>query len=217
MAYREQLDSLAKFKLPLLADENVPWATYTPSCTLQHWSAAGPILNSSVVASEQVVNYVGHDRDRRSVTPWEETESAREDGELPASLHAASLSEEPEKSIPDGFSELEHSRGLALITKSITPTKKVKSQYFSKQDDDPELMLDSESDLEEQSCLGLDTEDASKAVEEPWEDHANREFLLILSRKDRSERIVKLEAKVILPSVFLLLSLLFSALYINMF
>ena len=196
-SYRKQLDSLAKLKMPQLMDENVPWASHTPSCTLQHWSAVGLILNSSsVIAAEKVANSVGPDRERRSVTPWEETESAREDGELPVAPPAPTSSEDSRKTSFNGFSELEHSRGLALITKSLTPTKKLKSQSFSKYDDDSELMLDSESDLEEQTCPDSETEDASMVIEKPWEDHATREFHLVLSKKDRNECNIKLEAKV---------------------
>jgi len=194
LTYREQLDSLSKLKMPQLMDGNVPWASHTPSCTLQHWSAVGVIL--TVIPAEKVANSVGHDRERRSVTPWEETESAREDGELPVAPPAPTSSEDPRKTTSNGFSELEHSRGLALITKSLTPTKQLKSQTFSKYDDDSELMLDSESDLEEQTCLDSEPEDASMDIEKPWEDHATREFHLVLSKRDRNDCNIKLEAKV---------------------
>ncbi|ONK60850.1 uncharacterized protein A4U43_C08F23370 [Asparagus officinalis] len=195
MALVEQLDSLEKLKLPALMDENVPWASHNPSCTLQHWSEAGLILNSSSVSKEQVTSSVTYDRDRSSLTPWEETEGAREDGELPVAPRALTSSEDPKKTNLNGFSEFEHSRGLALITKSITPTKKVKSS-LGKNDDDPELMVDSESDKEDQTSLDIEMEDASIGFEDPWEDHATREFHMVLSRKDRYERIIKLEAKI---------------------
>lgn len=205
----EQLHSLAKLKMPSLMDENVPWASHAPSCTLEHWSAAGLVLNSSSAAAEHAANSFGPDQGRRSVTPWEETENAREDGELPVVPIAETLSEDPIEITSNGFSELEHSRGLALITKSITPTKKVKSQFFSKLDDDSELMLDSESDLEEQ-CLDSESEDVSMICEKPWEDHGTREFHLELSKKDENGRIMKLFAKIMISVEYPLRPPLFS-------
>lgn len=181
-------------------DDNVPWAKHTPSCTLQHWSLAGLLLDSSSVA-ERSANSVGRDLERRSLTPWDETEGTREDGELLVAPAAAILSEDPIKTPSNGFSELDHSRGLALITKSITPTKKVKSQNFSKHDDDSELMLDSESDEEAQTCLDSDTEDVNMTTEKPWKDHAVREFNLVLSSKYRNDSVIKLEAKVTFLSI----------------
>lgn len=194
MALAEQLDSLTKLKWPLLDYKNVPWASRSPLCSLQQWSASGINLNSSApVAARRVSGSVEPHLDRRSVTSWE-VENSREDGELPLALQAA-IPEDP-KMMSNLSLELEHSRSLSLISKSLTPSKKFKSQNSGKYEDDLELLLDSESDLDEKRCIDQETDNLSHIVEEPWEDHAAREFLMILGRVDRTEHVVKLEAKV---------------------
>lgn len=198
LVYREQLDSLMKLKWPLLACENVPWALHTPLCTLQSWSPAGLILDSSFSAGMvgEATNFVDMDLDRRSVTSWE-VESAREDGELPTALPVATMSVNSSLGLPnESFQHAEHSRSLALISKNVTPTKMVKTRSFSKYEDELELIFDSESDLEEQACVDQLTENMTSIVCKPWEDHAAREFDLVLSRTCGNDRIIKLNAKV---------------------
>ncbi|KAJ6795350.1 THO complex subunit 5B [Iris pallida] len=190
MALMEQLDSLLKLKFPFLAYENVPWASHTRLCNMHHWSIA------YTVAAEQVAESVERGVDGISITPRPETESAQEDGELPVASLVANLPEDSRKTISNGFSELEHSRGLALISKSITPSKRLRSQSFNKHEDDLDLLLESESDLEEQLCTDTEAENVSFTVEKPWEEYGAREFHLVLGRKDRNEQMIKLEAKV---------------------
>ncbi|RWW29235.1 hypothetical protein GW17_00006254, partial [Ensete ventricosum] len=194
----EQLDSLMKLKWPLLACENVPWALHTPLCTLQSWSPAGLIPDSSFSAGMvgQATNFVDMDLDRRSVTSWE-VESAREDGELPTALPVATMSVNSSLGLPnESFQHAEYSRSLALISKNVTPTKMVKTRSFSKYEDELELILDSESEREEQACVDQLTENMTSIVCKPWEDHAAREFDLVLSKTCGNDRTVKLNAKV---------------------
>ncbi|KAJ8505625.1 hypothetical protein OPV22_006511 [Ensete ventricosum] len=198
MALVEQLDSLMKLKWPLLACENVPWALHTPLCTLQSWSPAGLIPDSSFSAGMvgQATNFVDMDLDRRSVTSWE-VESAREDGELPTALPVATMSVNSSLGLPnESFQHAEYSRSLALISKNVTPTKMVKTRSFSKYEDELELILDSESEREEQACVDQLTENVTSIVCKPWEDHAAREFDLVLSKTCGNDRTVKLNAKV---------------------
>lgn len=197
-----QLDSLIKLKWPPLAYENTPWALHTPLCTLNSWSLAGTFPNSSSLVAAAAATGVAtvsvdHDLDKRSVTSLEEVESTREDGELPLALPVASKSDDSLITLSNGASNLiEHSRSLSLISKSITHPKKIFSRSFSMSEDNPEIMLDSESETEEQTCTELDTEDASCIVEKPWKEHGSKEFSLILSKIFGSGQAMKLEAKV---------------------
>nr|CAD1826232.1 unnamed protein product [Ananas comosus var. bracteatus] len=205
MAIVVQLDSLIKLKWPPLAYENTPWALRTPLCTLNGWSPAGAFPNSSSLAAAAAAAAatgvatvsVDHDLDKRSVTSLEEVESTREDGELPLALPVASKSDDSLITLSNGASNLiEHSRSLSLISKSITHPKKIFSRSFSMSEDNPEIMLDSESETEEQTCTELDTEDASCIVEKPWKEQGSKEFNLILSKIFGSGQAMKLEAKV---------------------
>lgn len=197
-AYREQLDSLMKLRWPLLAYGDIPWALHDPLCNLQNWSSSELIPDSSsfsAVVVGQVAHVIDLDLDQRSVTSWE-VESAREDGELPTVLPAANLPDDSKVTMAKGSSEhVEHSRSLALITKSVTPSKKVKSRMLRKSEDDLEFMLDSDSDIVEQTCIDQEIENV-RVVGKPWEDHAAKEFTLVLTRTYENERIAKLNAKV---------------------
>lgn len=152
--------------------------------------------SSSGVAIEQIIDLAGSDMDRRSTASWDDVEGAREDGELPLVVMVALSAEKPKTTSSSGFSDLEHSRSFSLLAKNLTP-KKIKSQHLlvHKDEDDLELMIDSESDVEEQ-VLDQETEILRTGSEKPWEDFAAREFHLVLTRKDKTEQIVMLEAKV---------------------
>ncbi|CAA6664331.1 unnamed protein product [Spirodela intermedia] len=181
MALEKQLESLARLKWPPLScGDAVPWALHSPACTLEQWSlirsaadAASPpqTADSSELASEG-----------RSIR--EEVESAREDGELPSVMQ---LSEDLKLSSLKASVELkEHSRSLALMSKSST----------LRYDDGVDLMVDSESETEQQAPLVLDPEENSRV---PWEEYAAREFLMVLCRVAGGEK-TKLEAKRGVPS-----------------
>ncbi|KAJ0984521.1 hypothetical protein J5N97_002877 [Dioscorea zingiberensis] len=198
MALVEQLSALRKLKWPVIAYKNVPWALHTPLCTLHQWSPAVITDGSSSAVAEQVVDPAGLDMDRRSVVAWDEVEGAREDGELPLAVTVVSSAEKPKAASSTGFSELEHSRSFTLLSKNLTPSKKIKKQHslLHKDEDDLELLIDSESDVDEQVYPDQETESLKTVGGKPWEDHAAREFHLLLTRMDKSEQIVKLEAKV---------------------
>jgi THO complex subunit 5 len=105
--------------------------------------------------------------------------------------------------LPPKVSTLEHSRQLSLMSKSIiSPISKVKSQSFKKHDEDFDLLLDTDSDLDELSQIEPEVEtDASikyhEMAEKSWVDYGVKEYTLVLIRKkDDGEKKVKLEAKV---------------------
>lgn len=206
MDYRKQLDSLTKLKWPIVTCKSVPWALHTPLCSFNGWSSVGssPSQASALpfTSKEQVQETMDIDMDGKTVTPREELESAREDGELPSLIPVASVVNEA-KHTPSRESEPEHSKRLALISKSIvTPTNKIKSQSFKKHDDDSELILDSDTDLEEPPQIEPEAENIANdgcyvMVDNSWVDYGVKEFCLVLIRKlATNERIVKLEAKV---------------------
>ncbi|OVA15826.1 THO complex [Macleaya cordata] len=207
LALAEQLDSLMKLKWPSLTYDDVPWALHTRSCDLQSWSPVGPSFNQasslSVVATEQLADPLDVDVDGRCDRSKEEVENAREDGELPAIVQVSTLINDDAKLTPSKGSNLEHSRSLALISKSMVPPLKMgKSQSFRRHEDDMELILDSESDLDESTHMEPEMDKSAsigscELVDKSWEDYGVREFLLVLSRRmDKDERTVNLEAKI---------------------
>ncbi|KDP38329.1 hypothetical protein JCGZ_04254 [Jatropha curcas] len=201
LALVEQLDSLLKLKWPSLNCESVPWALHTPLCNLHGWSVAGSQTNQAspvpVVDTDQVEEPMDVDVDRRTGTSKEESESAREDGELP-SLVASVVNDI--KVTPSKISNLEHTRHLALISKSIiSPVSKGKSLSFKKSDEDSDLLLDNDSDKDELVPLEQEIENEAclKMAENLWVDYGVKEYSLVLTGKvDADERNVKLEAKI---------------------
>lgn len=205
LALAEQLDILMMLRWPSLTCESVPWASHNPFCHLDEWSPVGSSLNQvlplPVTDTEQVQDPLGVDVDGRVGASKEESESAREDGELPSLVPAAAVVNDALLS-PSKGSNIEHSRQLALISKSMTPQiSKAKSLSFRKHDEELEIMLDVESDLDEPAPIEGEGETAAAAcyecVENSWVDYGVREFCLLLSRKmDDRERNVKLNAKI---------------------
>ncbi|KAJ8628756.1 hypothetical protein MRB53_022079 [Persea americana] len=203
LALVEQLDSLAKRKWPPLLYKNVPWALHTPSCTLQSWSSIGPTPNeassSSAIAVEQVPNSLEPIIDVRSGALRENVESTQEDGELPVVVQAPTVINYSQSPSSKG-SDLEHSRRLALISKSMVPSKMGKSPSSKKIEDISELILDSESDLDEPACTDQETDYATRyngKAGKLWEDHAVREFCFVLTKRMAgSVKIMNLEAKI---------------------
>ncbi|GKV10237.1 hypothetical protein SLEP1_g21632 [Rubroshorea leprosula] len=200
LALVEQLDSLMKLKWPSLNCKSVPWAFHTPLCNLHSWSPIGPNTNQAscqpVTDKERLQEPMDVDMDGRAGTSKEELETAREDGELPALIPAASVMKDAKLTTPNR-SNLSHSKQLALISKSIvSPLNLGKSQSFRKHDDDSDLMLETDSDLDEPAEIEADTEHYEIA-EKSWADYGVREFCLVLTRKvDANERNVKLETQV---------------------
>ncbi|KAJ1281171.1 hypothetical protein BS78_04G287400 [Paspalum vaginatum] len=199
MALMWQLDYLTKLKWPRIEHSNAPWASRSPLCSLHSWSLTGsfpePLSRSSLMVSG-AASSVDSDVER-SVTNWEETEGTREDGELPVV--------DPSKKDPSGSTILHsevspeirsHSRGLSLISKSATPSKLSISHSFGRNEDDLDLLMYSDSELEDQPCILEETEKSSLIVDNSWEDYASKEFTMVLSKTMKNGPKVMLEAKV---------------------
>lgn len=198
LALVEQLESLMKLEWPPLNCESVPWVLHTPLCNLHGWSPAGPPPNQASTVAVTGTNIVQEPID---VSMDGRLESAREDGELPSLIAAASAVNDVK--LTPKVSTIEHSRQLSLMSKSIiSPISKVKSQSFKKHDEDFDLLLDTDSDLDELSQIEPEVEtDASikyyEMAEKSWVDYGVKEYTLVLIRKkDDGEKKVKLEAKV---------------------
>ncbi|GAV89829.1 FimP domain-containing protein [Cephalotus follicularis] len=206
LALLEQLDSLTKLKWPSLNCETVPWALHTPSCNLQGWSLVRPPHNEAsslpITDTENIQEPIEVDMDGRSGTSKVELESAREDGELPSLVLVASDISDVKLTTSKG-SNLEHSRQLALISKSaISPINKGKSPSSKKYDDDLDLLVDADSDPDESAQIEPEAENATsnqyhEKAEKLWVNYGVKEFCLVLSRKmDADGRNIKLEAKI---------------------
>lgn len=201
----DQLDLLLKLKWPSLTCESVPWASHTPLCSLHGWSPIGLSPNHAsslpVVDVEQGQGPSDMDMDGRSGTSREEVENAREDGELPSLVPVSAVVNDV-KLTPKG-SDLEHSKRLSLISKSmVSPIGMAKSQSFRKNYEDSELLLDSESDLDEPVQIDQETENTAligryEMVGNSWADYGVQEYSLVLTRTvDNNKTNMKLEAKI---------------------
>lgn len=206
LALVEQLDSLMKRKWPTLNCERVPWALHTPLCNLHSWSIVGPPPEQTsslpTIDTEPAQEYLAVNMDGRSGTSKEDLESAREDGELPSLFQAASVGNDVKLTHSKG-SNLDHSRQLALISKSIiSPAAKARSQSFKKHDDDSDLLLDIDSELDEPAQIQTEVVNAAsihhyETNEKSWVDCGVKEFTLVLNRTmDANKKSVNLEAKI---------------------
>ncbi|KAM7521007.1 hypothetical protein LguiB_019969 [Lonicera macranthoides] len=205
LALAEQLDLLKKLYWPALTYKSVSWALHTPLCSLHSWSPVGPSPNQGSVLgtidTEHVQAPPEIDMDERPDTSKEEVENIREDGELPL-VPAATLGNDV-KLTPSKGSDLEHSRRLTLISKSVgSPISKGKSPSFKKLDDDLDLILDSDGELDKPLQVEPETESGRtigglEMVDNSWVDYGVQEYCLVLTRKvDNGERSTKLEAKI---------------------
>ena len=196
--YREQLDSLMKLKWPALSCESVPWALHTPLCNLLGCSPVGPPPNEASSLSVIDVEKVPQPTDvvEQSDTSKEELENTREDGELPS---LAPVSSNDIILAPSQESNKDHSRQLALISKSIiSPMGKAKSQSFKKHEEDANLMLGLESDMDEPAYIEPEEEPIQYSeVARKWVHYGVREFSLVFVRNiDMHKKSFKLDAKV---------------------
>ncbi|XP_068641219.1 THO complex subunit 5A-like isoform X2 [Aristolochia californica] len=212
MALAEQLESLAKLKWPTLSYENVPWASHTPLCTIQSWVAGGTDLSQvssiSAVPSEQVPETKDTEMDGPS-------ENVQEDGELPTVSQAPIVLNVNKPSPLSKGPSLEHSRRLALISKSVVPSTPGKSSLSYKKNEDLDIILDGESDIDDVSYPEEMENDASLGIFEiankSWEEYAVREFRLVLSRKlEGNGRNLNLEVKIKISAEYPLRPPLFS-------
>ncbi|KAI5656191.1 hypothetical protein M9H77_24984 [Catharanthus roseus] len=205
LALAEQLDSLLKLKWPTLTGRSVPWASHTPSCRLYDCSHLGSISNQApllIVADvEQVQGTLDVEMDGRPGASKDEVETVREDGELPSLNPITSV--RYNTLTPTKRSDLELPRRLPLVSKSIlTPTSKGKSPSFRKQEEDIDLLLDSENEPDEPVQVEPETDDTTvpmglDMVEKSWINCEVQEYSMALVRKlNSSEKTFKLEAKI---------------------
>lgn len=203
IGYREQLDSLMKLKWPALSYESVPWALHKPLCNLLGCSPIGSPPNRasslSVIDKEQIQEPINADLVGRSVASKEELESTREDGELPSLAPVASVVSDIKLTPKE--SNLDHSRELTLISKSIiSPISKIKSLSFRKNDEDSDLLLDIDGDMDEPSYVEPEEEylvPFQDVAGNSWVDYGVREYSLVLTRNvGTDKRSMRLESKV---------------------
>lgn len=132
----------------------------------------------------------------------EDMETIKEDGELP-SLVPVPNGVNDAKLTPSEGSEFEHSGRRSLISAStISPlTNKGKSPSFKRQEDDIDLMLESEDEdepvqLEEQSD-NVSRQGGPAVLDNAWADYGVKGYTLVLVQKlDNDDKIMILKAKV---------------------
>lgn len=206
MTHREQLDSLEKLKWPVLTCDNVPWASHKPSCSLQGWSLVGYAKSQesslTIMEKEKVRDPLDVDMLGKSGISREDIDGAREDGELPALVSSTSILDNAQPT-PLRTPNLEHSKQLTLISKSITPqTNYSRMLSFSKHDEDYELMLDVDSDQDEPMQTELAADDVASIpsndiTRKTWMDYGSKEYCLVMTRNtDSPAKNLKLQAKV---------------------
>ncbi|KAL3634213.1 hypothetical protein CASFOL_021267 [Castilleja foliolosa] len=204
LALAELVDSLRNLKWPTLTYESVPWASYTPKCNLYAWSIASTSNSTSslpVAELEKEQGSVSVDSDRKFWGSKDETETTKEDGELP-SLVATNVND-VKLLTPSKGSEHEHSERLSLISKSIiSPMTKGKSPSFKKQEEEVDFMLDSDNELDEPVQIEEVSDYAlggHAMIDDSWVYTGIQEYSLVLIRKlDDDARIMKLEAKIMI-------------------
>ncbi|MCD7461538.1 THO complex subunit 5B [Datura stramonium] len=202
LALVKQFDSLMNLNWPVLAGRSVPWASHDPRCSLHAWIPLGssPSQVSSLVIiteTEQVQHATEVVVDGKSASSKEEVESTREDGELPSLVPATSINDT--NVTPIKRTDFDHSTKLAFISKSTSsPIKKGKSPSFKKYGDDTDLILESDSEMDEQiEQDSNDTPGSAGVSDKSWVDCKVQEYCLVLTRKmDNEERRMKLESKI---------------------
>lgn len=207
MTNREQLGSLEKLKWPVLTGDDVPWVSHKHSCCLRGWSlvvVGYPSSQASCLTTmekEKVQDPVDDVLGKSGISR-EEIDGAREDGELPALVSSTSVLNNAQLT-PLRTPNLEHSKQLTLISKSITPqTNYSRMLSFNKHDDDYELMLDVDSDQDDQVQPKLAADDVDfipshDMTRKTWMDYASKEYCLVMTRStDSPAKNLKLQAKV---------------------
>ncbi|XP_051151063.1 THO complex subunit 5A-like isoform X2 [Andrographis paniculata] len=197
LALGELLDCLRRLKWPNLTFEDVPWTSYAPRCNLHGWllttAASTPSAERDQFQGPASVN-----THRKIDMSKEEKEIATEDGEL-LSLAPATAVVNDVNLNPSKGSNLETSGSLSLMSKSIvSPITKGKLPSFKKIEDNVELLLESDSELDEPIQVEEALFGDPAPVENSWADFGVQEYSLVLIRKLDSDhnRNVKLEAKV---------------------
>ncbi|XP_042052732.1 THO complex subunit 5A-like [Salvia splendens] len=206
LALAELLDSLGNLKWPTLTGESIPWATHTPRCKLHGWSFIATADNSSesfsVGDAEQGQGLKNANARNKTGVSKEDMETLKEDGELPSLLPVATAVNDDAKLTPSKGSEFEHSGRLSLISASIiSPLKnKGKSPSFKRQEDDIDLMLESENEDEPvqlEDLSDLSRQEGPVVVDNAWADYGVKGYTLVLVQKlDNDDRIMILKAKI---------------------
>ncbi|KAH6823157.1 THO complex [Perilla frutescens var. hirtella] len=200
LALAELLDSLGNLKWPTLTCESVPWASHMPRCKLHGWSSMTSAGNSSgslpVGDVEQGQDSTNVDAPIKTGASKEDMETIKEDGELPSLVSAATGANDAKLTPSEGSEfEFEHSGRLSIISPL---TNKGKSPSFKRQEDDIDLMLESENEdepvqLEEHS----DNVSRPAVIDNAWIDYGIKEYTLVLVQKlNNDDRIMKLKAKI---------------------
>lgn len=163
--------------------------------------------------AKQAQDSANADAHSKSGASKEETETIKEDGELPSLVPVAAGVNDGKLTPSDG-SEFEHSGRLSLISTSIISplTNKGKSPSFKRQEDDIDLML--EYDYEDEPVQVEEQSDNVSRLEGPavidngWADYGITEYTLVLVKKlDNDDRNMILKAKVRPVKVFFFFSL----------
>ncbi|XP_049390105.1 THO complex subunit 5B-like [Solanum stenotomum] len=203
LALVEQFDSLTNLNWPALAGRRVPWASHDPRCSLHAWfplgSSPSQVSSSTLTETEQVQHPTEVVVDGKSASSKEEVESMREDGELPSLVPATSINDT--NVTPIKRTDFDHSTKLAFISKSTSsPITKGKSPSFKKYGDDTDLILESDSEMDDIVQIEQDsnnTPGSAGVSDKSWVDCKVQEYCLVLTRKmDNDERKMKLESKI---------------------
>ncbi|KAL3514529.1 hypothetical protein ACH5RR_027246 [Cinchona calisaya] len=198
LALVEQLDLLVKFNWPSLTTRSVPWASYSPQCSLHGWSLIGSSPNQTPLSTSDVeqIQVPESETDGKSDVPKQAVETLQEDGELPSLALITAVANDV-KLTPSKGSDLDLSRRLPLISKSmLSPANKGKSPSFKRHDEDVDLILESESELDEPAVIEPDIDNADM-IDNSWADSGVQEYRLSFIRKiSNSEKNFKLEAKI---------------------
>ncbi|KAH9325758.1 hypothetical protein KI387_005936, partial [Taxus chinensis] len=222
LALKEQLDSLAKLKMPPLTFKDVAWATHSFKCTLHSWSVV-EVRDTRILANSSGGEEPGTDLslslDGGGTSLKGEFESTREDGELPPGTHTSVVNGMNSYGVKAPLmkeSPFDNSSRLTLISKSAVPSKgkselrrgfiygssKCGDTLGEELGEDLALVLETENDEVESAQTELDVDSASDVrsgnkAGKPWEDFAAREFCLIYRRENAlRQKPVDLEAKV---------------------
>ncbi|CAN4092697.1 unnamed protein product [Withania somnifera] len=203
LALKEQLDSLMNLNWPVLAGRNVPWASHEPCCSLHAWmplgSSPSQVSSLAITDTEQVQCPSEAMVDGKSASSKEEIESTREDGELPSLVPVISINDT--NVTPSKRTDFDHSMKLTFISKSTSsPMTKGKSPSFKKYGDDTDLILESDSEMDDIVQIELDSSNTPVCAgvsDKSWLDYKVQEYCLVLTRKmDNKERNMKLESKI---------------------
>lgn len=200
LALAEQLDLLTNLKWPPLNCESVPWALHKHLCSLHRWSLVTSSANysSSLVRADMKKGNDSSDVSvaRKAAISQDVVEVVPEDGELPSLITVAAVGIDYKSTVVKPESDLDHSKLIALISKStIPPAKTARSHSFARHDDDSDLCLDSESEADDISKTEGEVE-VIATEGGSWVDYGSQDFNLSLIRTDAEERSIELEAKI---------------------